>query len=129
MEFTGENIFEFEKQFPDDSCLTYLSGLKWTNGFVCTKCGHTKFTIRNRNFARDCNRCHQSSKKYPIVGDVQVDEFVFGGKESLKPGRSKDVKKKMIVDAAELSEKGKAKRVYFNNDMKNGNGNTTYLYK
>jgi len=177
MNFTGENILEFEKRFPDDrSCLAYLSDLKWTNGFVCTKCGHTKFTIRKKNFARDCNRCHhiesttagtifhglrfgqrkafgimfemtattkgisasqaakrygisrttawafmhrvrssmQSSKKYPIVGDVQVDEFVFGGKETLKQGRSKDSKKKKIVGAVELSEKGKVKRVYFN---------------
>jgi transposase-like protein len=56
----------------------------------------------------------KSSKKYPIVGDVQVDEFVFGGKESLKQGRSKDVKKKKIVGAVELSENGKVKRAYFN---------------
>jgi hypothetical protein len=32
--------------------------------------------------------------KHPQVGEVQVDEFVFGGKESLKQGRSKDVMKK-----------------------------------
>jgi hypothetical protein len=130
--------------------------LKWVEGFICTNCGHTKFTVRKANLARDCNRCHhiesptagtifhklrfglrkafgiifemsattkglsssqvakrygisrttawafmhrvrtsmQSSKKFPIVGDVQVDEFVFGGKESLKQGRSKDVKRK-----------------------------------
>lgn len=177
MEFTGENILEFVKRFPDyRSCLAYLSGLKRTNGFVCTNCRHTKFTIRKKNFARDCNRYHhiesttdgtifhglrfgqrkafgimfemtattkgisasqaarrygisrttawafmqrvrsamQSSKKYPIVGDVQVDEFVLGGKETLKQGRSKDSKKKKIVGAVELSEKGKVKRVYFN---------------
>lgn len=177
MEFTGENILEFEKRFPDDrSCLAYLSGLKRTNGFVCTKCRHTKFTIPKKNFARDCYRCHhiesptagtifhglrfgqrkafgimfemtattkgisasqaarrygisrttawafmqrvrsamQSSKKYPIVGDVQVNESVFGGKETLKQGRSNDSKKKKIVGAVELSEKGKVKRVYFN---------------
>jgi hypothetical protein len=52
--------------------------------------------------------------KHPIVGEVQVDEFIFGGKESLKQGKSKDVKKKKIVGAVELSEKGKVKRVYFN---------------
>jgi transposase-like protein len=55
----------------------------------------------------------QSGKKHPIVGQVQVDEFVYGGKESLKQGRSKDVKKKKIVGAVELSDKGKVKRVYF----------------
>lgn len=177
MKFTGENILAFTEQFPDDKlCLAYLSELKWVEGFICTNCGHTKFTVRKANLARDCNRCHhiesptagtifhklrfglrkafgiifemsattkglsssqvakrygisrttawafmhrvrtamQSSKKFPIVGDVQVDEFVFGGKESLKQGRSKDVKKKKIIGAVELSEKGKVKRVYFN---------------
>lgn len=55
----------------------------------------------------------QSSGKFPIEGSVQVDEFVFGGKEDLKQGRSKDSKKKKIVGAVELSEKGKVKRTYF----------------
>ena len=55
----------------------------------------------------------QSSGKYPMKGNVQVDEFVFGGKESLKQGRSKDTKKKKLVSAVELSNTGKVKRVYF----------------
>lgn len=55
----------------------------------------------------------QSSKRHPIVGNVQVDEFVFGSKETLKQGRSKDSKKKKIVGAVELSKKGKVKRTYF----------------
>jgi transposase-like protein len=55
----------------------------------------------------------QSSKKHPIVGQVQVDEFVFGGKETLKQGRSRDSKKKKIVGAVELTNTGKVKRTYF----------------
>jgi len=176
MKFTGENIIDFSDHFSDDkSCLAYLSDQKWSAGFVCTKCGHTKFTIRKKNLARDCNKCHhiesptagtmfhrlrfglrkafgiifemsatskglsasqvakrygisrttawafmhrvrkamKSSKKYPVVGDVQVDEFVFGGKESLKQGRSKDSKKKKIVGTVELNKDGKVKRTYF----------------
>lgn len=176
MKFKGENIFEFTDRFSNDlTCLAYLSELKWSNGYSCKKCGHTKFTVRKKNLARDCNRCHhiesptagtlfhrvrfgvrkafgivfemsattkglsasqvakrygisrttawsfmhkvrkamKSSKKQPIEGDVQVDEFVFGGKESLKQGRSKDSKKKKLVGAVELNEKGKVKRVYF----------------
>jgi len=176
MKFTGENILEFTEQFPDDkSCLAYLSELKWVEGYVCKKCGHTKFTVRKKNLARDCNRCHhvesptagtmfhrvrfgirkafgiifemsattkglsssqvarrygisrttawsfmhkvrtamQSSRKYPMKGNVQVDEFVFGGKESLKQGRSKDSKKKKLIGALELNTSGKVKRVYF----------------
>lgn len=177
MKFVGENILEFTDKFPDDySCLTYLSEQKWADGFKCKKCGHSKFTIRKKNLAMDCNRCHhvesptagtlfhrvrfgvrkafgivfemsattkglsssqmakrygisrttawtfmhkvrsamKSSKAYPLSGDVQVDEFVFGGKESLKQGRSTDSKKKKIIGALELTDEGKVKRVYFN---------------
>ena len=177
MKFKGENILEFTDMFPDDrSCLVYLSEQKWSKGFKCKKCGHTKHTVRKQNLARDCNRCHhvesptagtlfhrvrfgirkafgivfemsattkglsssqvakrygisrttawtfmhkvrdamKSSKEYPLNGDVQVDEFVFGGKESLKQGRSTDTKKKKIIGAVELTKEGKVKRAYFN---------------
>ncbi len=177
MKFEGENILEFTDMFPDDrSCLAYLSEQKWVDGFKCKKCGHSKFTVRKKNLARDCNRCHhvesptagtlfhrvrfgirkafgivfemsattkglsssqmakrygisrttawsfmhkvrsamKSSKAYPLSGDVQVDEFVFGGKENLKQGRSTDSKKKKIIGAVELTDEGKVKRVYFN---------------
>ena len=177
MKFKGENILEFANMFPDDrSCLAYLSEQKWSDGFICKKCGHSKFTIRKKNLARDCNRCHhvesptagtlfhrvrfgirkafgivfemsattkglsssQVAKRYgisrttawtfmhkvrnamksnkwqPLKGDVQVDDFVFGGKENLKQGRSTDGKKKKIVGAVELTGEGKVKRAYFN---------------
>ena len=177
MKFEGENILEFTDMFPDDrSCLAYLSRQKWADGYKCKKCGHIKFTVRKKNLARDCNRCHhvesptagtlfhrvrfgvrkafgivfemsattkglsssqvarrygisrttawtfmhkvrnamKSNKAHPLNGDVQVDEFVFGGKESLKQGRSTDSKKKKIVGAVELTREGKVKRAYFN---------------
>ena len=34
------------------------------------------------------------SATQPMIGQVFVDEFVFGGKEDLKQGRSNDSKKK-----------------------------------
>jgi hypothetical protein len=167
MKFTGETIIEFKDRFKDDkSCLAYLSDLKWSGGYACKKCGHTKFTVRKSNLARDCNKCHHvesptagtmfhklrfgirkafgiicemsvttkdlsasriarryeisrttawafmqrvrnaklNSLKYPIVGDVQVEEFVFGSVETLKQGRSKDSKKKKIVGVVELNK-------------------------
>jgi transposase-like protein len=176
MKFTGENLVKFSERFSDDkACMAYLAEIKWYSGYVCKKCGHTKFTIRKKNLARDCNMCHhiesptagtifhrlrfgiknafwiifemsatskglsasqvakryeisrttawtfmhkvrtamKSSKSYPISGDVQVDEFVFGGKENLKQGRSTDSRKKKIVGAIELSENAKVKRTYF----------------
>jgi transposase-like protein len=174
--FKGENILEFTDKFHDDkACLSYLADIKWLDGYKCTKCGHDKFTIRKKNLARDCNRCHhiesptvntlfhrvrfgirkaftivfemsatskglssqqvakrysispttawtfmhkvrkamESSLEHPMDGDVHVDEFVYGGKEALKQGRSFDSKKKKIVVAVELSDKGKVKRTYF----------------
>jgi transposase-like protein/ribosomal protein S27AE len=176
MKFTGENIVAFTKQFTDDmACYAYLSDHKWSNRYACVKCGHTKFTVRKKNLARDCNMCHhiesptsgtmfhklrfgirkafliifemtattkglsasqvakrygisrqtawafmhrvrsamQSSKKNPLMGQVQVDEFVFGGKETLKQGWSTDSKKKKIVGAVEINKNGKIKRTYF----------------
>ena len=59
MEFKGENILEFTERFSDDfSCFEYLASYKWKEGFTCRKCGHTKYTIRKKNLAMDCNRCH-----------------------------------------------------------------------
>ena len=54
----------------------------------------------------------KSSQSVPIEGIVQVDEFVVGGKENNKPGRSYDSKKKKVVCAVELSENEKVKRAY-----------------
>lgn len=54
----------------------------------------------------------QSSQKYPLSEIVHVDEFVVGGKEDGKQGRSYDVKKAKAVIAVELTDKNKVKRVY-----------------
>lgn len=54
----------------------------------------------------------QSSQKYPLSQIVHVDEFVVGGKEDAKQGRSYDTKKTKAVIAVELTEKNKIKRVY-----------------
>ncbi len=45
-------------------------------------------------------------------GNVEVDEFVVGGKEKGKVGRSYDAKKKKAVCAVEYTETGKVKRMY-----------------
>jgi transposase-like protein len=174
--FTGQSILELTDKFKTDlDCLEYLSSKKWSNGFKCCKCNHDKFTIRKKNLARDCNRCHhlesptantmfhrvrfgirkafvivfemsattkslsssqmakrlkisrttawtfmqkvrismKSSELNPLFGTVQVDEFVFGGKENLKQGRSNDSKKKKLIVAVEVNDTGGVKRVYF----------------
>ena len=56
--FKRESIITFFDTFKTDDCLKYLAEKKWDSGFTCKKCKHTKYTIRKKNFARDCNRCH-----------------------------------------------------------------------
>lgn len=56
----------------------------------------------------------ESSQNQPMTGDVQVDEFVIGGKETGKQGRSYDSKKSKVTCAVALTETGKIKRVYAN---------------
>lgn len=53
-------IFEFQKKFPDDeSCLKYLSELKWKDGFQCPQCGHTHYCNGKRKYDRQCTSCHR----------------------------------------------------------------------
>lgn len=54
----------------------------------------------------------ESSGKNPMDGNVHVDEFVVGGVEKGKVGRSYNVKKKKAVTAVQLTDDGKVKRMY-----------------
>lgn len=172
--FKGQNLIEFAERFKtNEDCKEYLSEIKWSEGFLCRKCGHTKCQIR-KNLSRTCNICShtesptadtlfhkvkfglkkafficfemstttkslsasqmavrygmredtarmfmhkvreamKSSENNPMDGNVQVDEFVVGGKENEKPGRSYDSKKKKSVCAVQLTDDGKVKRFY-----------------
>lgn len=53
-----------------------------------------------------------SSGNNPMDGNVHVDEFVLGGKDQGKVGRSYNSKKKKAVTAVDLTDKGKVKRMY-----------------
>ena len=45
----------------------------------------------------------ESSQNYPMDGNVHIDEFVLGGREKDKVGRSYKAKKKKAVTAVELT--------------------------
>ena len=172
--FRGQNLIEFAERFKtDEDCKKYLSEIKWTEHYVCRKCGHTKSQVR-KDFSRTCNICSdtesstantlfhkvkfglrksffmcfematttkslsasqmsvrygvnqrtarlfmhkvreamKSSEDFPMKGIVNVDEYVVGGYEEGKPGRSCDSTKKKAVCAVELTDKGKVKRFY-----------------
>lgn len=172
--FKGQNLINFGEVFPDDdSCLGYLFDLKWQDGFVCRKCGHTsgceksgykyhcyscnhvesatagtlfhrvRFGLRKAfhivfemvnsskgmssiqvglrygirqptawTFMHKVRKAMESSKKYPMSELVHVDEFVVGGMEEGKKGRSYNTQKTKAVVAVELTEKHQVKRVY-----------------
>ena len=65
-----------------------------------------------RLFMHKVREAMKSSENHPINGRVQVDEFVLGGKEEGKVGRSYDSKKKKIVCALQLTDTGNVKRMY-----------------
>lgn len=172
--FKGQNLIEFAECFKtDQDCIEYLSEIKWSSGYTCRKCSHSKYQIR-KNFSRTCNICSdtesptantlfhkvkfglrkafficfemststkslsasqtavrfgiqqktarlfmhkvreamKSSEDFPMKGNVNVDEYVVGGYEEGKPGRSYDSSKKKAVCAVELTYDGKVKRFY-----------------
>ena len=45
-----------------------------------------------------------SDENYPMDGNVHVDEFVLGGYEKTKVGRSYNAKKKKAITAIELTK-------------------------
>jgi ribosomal protein S27AE/transposase-like protein len=63
-------------------------------------------------FSQKVKLAMKSSMSFPMQGNVQVDEFVVGGKEIGKQGRSYDTKKSKVVCAVELTDQGKIKRGY-----------------
>lgn len=75
-----------------------------------------RYSIRRTtawSFMHKIRKAMEGSGNYPIEGEVQVDEFVFGGKETLKQGRSNDSNKKKIIGAVSLTSDGKVSRSYF----------------
>jgi transposase-like protein len=78
--------------------------------YVGERFGITEKTARL--FMHKIREAMKSSGKNPMEGNVHVDEFVVGGKEQGKVGRSYNVKKKKVVCALELTKEGKVKRMY-----------------
>ena len=78
--------------------------------YMSVRFGVTEKTARL--FMHKVREAMKSSEKHPISGNVHIDEFVVGGKEKGKIGRSYNSKKKKIVASLELTDKGKVKRMY-----------------
>lgn len=85
-----------------------------TKGLSSTQMGK-RYGIKRQTawlFMQKVREGMKSSGKSPMKGKVVVDEFVVGGREVNKQGRSYNSKKKKIVCAVELTDNGKIKRMY-----------------
>jgi rubrerythrin len=82
---------EFKEIYPDeDSCYRFLEKLKWSKGFSCKKCGHTRYSEGNTPYSRRCSRCNYieritsgtlfSHSKFPITKAFYLLFLVNTGK-------------------------------------------------
>ncbi len=78
--------------------------------YMSERIGVTEKTARL--FMHKVREAMKTSGNNPMDGNVHVDEFVVGGKEEGKVGRSYHSKKKKAVCAVELTIDGKVKRMY-----------------
>ena len=78
--------------------------------YMSVRYGVTEKTARL--FMHKVREAMTSSGNNPMDGEVHVDEFVLGGKDEGKTGRSYDSKKKKAVTAVQLTQDGKVKRMY-----------------
>ncbi|GAA4107276.1 hypothetical protein GCM10022393_02440 [Aquimarina addita] len=78
--------------------------------YMGTRYGVTEKTARL--FMLKVREAMESSGNHPMDGKVHVDEFVLGGVEQGKIGRSYKAKKKKAITAVQLTKEGKVKRMY-----------------
>ena len=78
--------------------------------YIAERFGVTEKTARL--FMHKVREAMKSSGNNPMDGNVHIDEFVVGGKEEGKVGRSYNSKKKKVICAVQLTEEGKVKRMY-----------------
>lgn len=74
--FRSLSLFEFQDRFKSaEDCLIYLSELKWKDGFVCKKCGHTHSCAGNAAHSRQCTSCRyvESPTAQTLFHQVKFD--------------------------------------------------------
>lgn len=67
--FRGVNSIKFYNRFKtDEDCLKYLSEIKWCDGFVCKRCGHTHYCKGKSAYSRRCTKCKHDES--PTAGTM-----------------------------------------------------------
>ncbi|MDD3742177.1 MAG: hypothetical protein PHX54_00970 [Lentimicrobiaceae bacterium] len=56
--FQHLNFQDFQSQFSDaETCLEWIAGVKWPDGYSCRKCGNTNYCKGKSPYSRRCTRC------------------------------------------------------------------------
>ena len=87
-------LFQFQDLFPDDNaCYQHLAQLKWPDGFVCEKCGHTHYCKGKLAHTRQCTKCgYQATPtsntlfhkvKFPILKAFYIVYFIATNKQGI----------------------------------------------
>jgi hypothetical protein len=77
----------------DEKCLEFLADLKWSEGFVCRKCGNNNHCPGKTPYARRCTKCKTEESattgtifhncKFPVSKAFYIAYNVCKGKEDL----------------------------------------------
>lgn len=92
--FKSLTIFDFQKQFPDDkACMNHLSEIKWSDGFVCPRCGNTKHCRGDKDHIRQCTKCNYLSSptsgtlfhkvKFPLLKAFYIVYYISTNKKGI----------------------------------------------
>ena len=126
----GLSLDQLEEMFiNNEKCLEFLAGMKWTNGFVCKKCGNTNSCPGKEPFSRRCTKCKAKETatngtifhgvKFPISkafyiaynvckGKENISSYEFGRRLSLRQMTCWNFKTKIehaLIDMDTLSDK------------------------
>jgi hypothetical protein len=77
----------------DEKCLEFLAGLKWSEGYICRKCGNTNYCAGKTPYSRRCTKCKTEESatngtifhncKFPVSKAFYIAYNVCKGEESL----------------------------------------------
>ncbi len=88
------SLEQLEEMFHnDDKCLEFLAEIKWSNGFVCKKCGNTNYCPGQEPYSRRCTKCKSKETatngtifhgvKFPISKAFYIAYNVCKGQEDI----------------------------------------------
>ena len=66
---------EFSAMYPDDnSCLKFLSEIKWHGDYACSRCGHSNFSDGRSPYSRRCTKCgyDESVTAYTLLQNTRL---------------------------------------------------------